>query len=595
MSVGLKSQSNYAQSVSERVCPVAQRQRTLAVKSKHLKNYQFQELLPLIASPIWVNKALRLILTNTGSRTSGVDGINKTHFLRKDGRRVSETKVKDFTQNLSDLLKSKKYRPLPVKRVYIPKPNSDEKRPLGIPTITDRVVQMLLKMVFEPIWESDFLKCSYGFRPLRRTWHAIIRLHPLVIHRYHYVIEGDIRKFFDTVNHRIMLNEVRKRIRDKDVLAIVKLLLRSGVLKDGLFSNTDLGTPQGGVCSPLLSNIYLHQFDKWFMERWGKLTAGQRSYRRRIKGLGHFILCRYADDWIVISNAKKSLVVSEREEIGRFLSSIRLELNMKKTHITHLRDGFNFLGFNIRVIPKTGDKTKPFFRITPRKESVNRFRRKIKDQTKRDSVNIDFRMKLIALNRIIRGWGYYYRYSHASKIFNQLDWYVQRRLLRWLKKKTGKGSEYCLEKYRVYQEDFDRLHWGSLKLKGSKERDIFLASLSKIGVLSDPRKQSRRFRVTPTENPYIIGHETGVGYEPSPHLTDDWQGQTYLEQHPVGWQSKSRRVRSFDVHCVACGSKTDLAVHVRRDKSEMGRLNRTLCSECHRELHKQLRESENNG
>lgn len=509
--------------------------------------------------------------------------------------------MKDFVTNLSDDLRRRRYKPQPVKRVYIPKPRSEELRPLGIPTIRDRVAQDCLRALFEPIWESDFLDVSYGFRPNRNTWHAVIRTQPIVINKYHWVIEGDIRKFFDTVNHQILLGQLRRRIRDDKIIQIVRVILKAGLLEDGLFSNVIEGTPQGGVFSPLLSNIYLHQFDKWYMKRW-ELSQSQRQYRRK-KGLGNFSFMRYADDWIILTNASRKVAEIEREEIRQFLHTIRLELNMSKTRITHLRDGFNFLGFNCRVHSQK-HSNKVFYRIIPRKDNLKRFRYKIKELTKRDSVNVEYRSKLIALNRVIRGWGYYYRYTHSYNIFSSLDWYVSQRMLRWLKAKTSKGTRYCLKRYQLRRGN--RKEWGSKAISNTREKDIFLFRLATIGVESDPRIQAKKGVRTPIKgNPYIIGYDDS---KDNPNLLNKeerlvettckeqtllipkvWQGNVVISGHPEGWKAKARRTKTFDSRCVECGSTIDLAVHYRRVKDEIGRLNRTLCRECHQELHKQLK------
>lgn len=580
---------------------VSRRQKNLAEKAQRDANYKFDDLLSLLSGLQWVGHSFYRVVTNTGAKTSGVDGINKAHFLRKDGKELSVRKVNNFVTKLSDDLRRRRYKPQPVKRVYIPKPRSEELRPLGIPTFRDRVAQDCFRALFEPIWESDFLDVSYGFRPQRNTWHAVIRTQLVVINKYHWVIEGDLRKFFDTVNHQILLSQLRRRIKDWKVINIVRDILKSGVLDDGLFSNVLEGTPQGGVFSPLLSNIYLHQFDSWYMKRWN-LTKSQRAYRRR-KELGAFSLIRYVDDWIILTNAPRKLVELEREEICQFLHTIRLKLNMDKTRITHLRDGFNFLGFNCRVFSQK-HSNKVFYRINPRKDNIIRFRYKIKSLTKRDSVNVEYRSKLIALNQVIRGWGYYYRYTHSYKIFTLLDWYVSQRMLRWLKAKTQKGANYCLKRYQLRKEN--RNEWGSKAIPNTQEKDIFLFRLATIGVESDPRIQAKKgVRTPPKGTPYIFEYDDS---EDQPYLlgitnrfaekTDkertllipkDWQGNVGMPGHPDGWSAKARRTKTFDVRCVDCGAITDLAVHHRRHKDESGRLNRTLCRECHQELHKQLK------
>ena len=277
-----------------KVSTIQKRQSNLAMKAIADPYHKFQDLMSLIITPEWIEIALQAVLTNTGSKTAGVDGISKSDFRTVDGRRYSKRKITAYAKSISQDLKNG-YKARPVLRVYIPKPNSKEQRPLGIPTIKDRTVQMLLKMTLEPIYEADFLNYSYGFRPGRRTWHIIGNLFRYIYNNYHYVIEGDIRRFFDSANHTILMQLLKKRIADKTLLAVVKTQLKSGIMEQGLFRESFLGTPQGGIVSPLLSNIYLHEMDKWWHKRWGNLTYNQKSYRRR-KGLGNYLYFRYADD-----------------------------------------------------------------------------------------------------------------------------------------------------------------------------------------------------------------------------------------------------------------------------------------------------------
>ncbi len=558
--------------------------------------HKFEDLLSLISSPNWVEQAFRKILTNTGSRTSGIDGITRRSYLQKSGG-LSQDKIGEFVVELTDEIKSRRYKPAPVKRVYIPKPHTDEMRPLGIPTIKDRTAQECLRMLLEPIWESDFLDCNYGFRPLHNTWHAIIRMHPLIINKYHWAIEGDLRKYFDSVNHKILLSKIRRRIADEKIITIIRKTLKSGILDNGLFSNTVLGTPQGGVVSPLLSNIYLHDFDVWWFNKWGTKTHYERVKLRK-KGKGNFYLIRYADDWVILSNARKSIVAEEKEEINQFFNTQKLTLNLEKSHITHVRDGFNFLGFYLKVFTNPQSK-RTFFRIVARKDGIKRYKQKIKTLTQRNTVNTDYRMKIIALNRIIRGWANYYRYGHMSRIFSSLDWYTQQRIGIWLKAKTQKGIEYCLDEYRVKTKN-GKLHWGSDPIPNTREKQIILFSMSSLGIKSDPRKQPKHVRVTPKGNPYMKADLTeqkpdspdifdNISVTESKVRTKVWTGSGQPKGHPEGWRDKARRTKRFDVKCVECSCIVDLSVHLRRHKDEIGRLNRTLCRRCHEKLHKQLR------
>ena len=224
-------------------------QRSLAIKAKYQPQHQFEHLYRLICREDWMNAALKAVLSNQGAKTAGIDGITKKTLNSNSARA-------EFVRELQEQLRSQQFRPLPVRRVYIPKKDGKQ-RPLGIPTISDRVVQMLLKMVLEPIYESDFLNCSNGFRPQRRTQNCIALLDSYINRRnkYYWVIEGDIKAAFDSIHHEILLKILSQRIADSRLLQLVERFLKAGVMEGCLFQQTECGTPQGGICSPLLANI----------------------------------------------------------------------------------------------------------------------------------------------------------------------------------------------------------------------------------------------------------------------------------------------------------------------------------------------------
>jgi RNA-directed DNA polymerase len=264
-------------------------QRSLARKATHHRTHQFEDLYRLMCREEWIRTALDHVLSNQGARTAGIDGATKKAL-------VSETARVAFVLELQAELREKRFRPVPVRRVYIPKSN-DKLRPLGIPTLKDRVVPMLLKMVLEPIWESDFLNCSNGFRPGRRTMDCLARLDSYINNRnkYYWVIEGDIKGAFDNIHHDILLKLLAQRIADQRLLNLVDRFLKAGVMEGSLFKSTEVGTPQGGICSPLLANISLHQLDLFWWNKYGCLNRKEKE-RRRIRQQGNCALIRYADD-----------------------------------------------------------------------------------------------------------------------------------------------------------------------------------------------------------------------------------------------------------------------------------------------------------
>ena len=238
-------------------------QQAFARKATAQPTYRFRDSYSLVWKPTFLNAALNRVLANKGSRSAGIDGITTTHFKDPDYRAT-------FIQTLSTELKQQTFQPSPGRRVHIPKDNGKQ-RPLGILTIKDRTVQMVLKMLLEPIYEADFLDCSHGFRPGRRTMDCLVPIwrHVQPSSKHFWVVEGDIRTCFDAVNHRILGGLLRKRIADQAVLNLINAFLKAGVMEGSLFKTTAVGTQQGGILSPLLANLYLHQFDLWWWNTYG--------------------------------------------------------------------------------------------------------------------------------------------------------------------------------------------------------------------------------------------------------------------------------------------------------------------------------------
>jgi len=257
--------------------------------------------------------------------------------------------VEGNLQRLSAALKAKTFEPLPVRRVYIPKPNG-KKRPLGIPTIDDRIVQEALRMILEPIWEADFSVHSYGFRPNRSTYDAMTYIGKRLASRggenYQWVIEGDIARYFDTIPHRRLIKAVKKRVADRDIRDLLWRFLRAGVMEGKATKDTLTGTPQGGIVSPLLANIYLDQLDKYMESNYLNLSDYDRR-KRRVQGKGNYLYVRYADDCVVLCNGTKAKAQAIKEELQGLLSTMGLTLSEEKTKVTHITEGFDFLGYRV--------------------------------------------------------------------------------------------------------------------------------------------------------------------------------------------------------------------------------------------------------
>jgi len=313
---------------------------------------RFDDLFNFVYDPATLVMAFDRVATNRGARTAGSDGLTVARI-------ESEIGAPEFLDELRTQLKSGQFRPQPVRERKIPKPGGSGKvRRLGIPTVADRVVQAALKLVLEPIFETDFEPVSYGFRPARRAHDAIAEIHLFGTKGYRWVLDADIEACFDRIDHAALMDRVRHRITDKRVLRLVKAFLKAGILTElGDHEDTHTGTPQGGILSPLLANIALSALDEYLHAPWkpgGPMSTNMRRRRRGWKGLPNWRLVRYADDFVVLVRGNRSHVETLREEITEVLAPLGLRFSQAKTQIVHLSDGFDFLGFHIRWRRKKG-------------------------------------------------------------------------------------------------------------------------------------------------------------------------------------------------------------------------------------------------
>lgn len=347
----------------------------------------------------------------------GAPGIDEQSFETIE----EEIGIEAFLGEIEQELRAKTYRPLPVKRCWIDKPGKPEKRPLGIPVIKDRVVQMAGKLVMEPIFETNFLPCSHGFRPNRDAPMAIREIQRIITFQGRtVVVDADIRSCFNRIPQKPLLNLVKRRISDPRMLKLIKGWLEAGVMDGGVYIEPDgLGTQQGAVISPLLANIYLHAFDKMWQQ--SKLPG---------------TLIRYADDFVILLHPKTDpqwILTQIRGMLGR----LGLELHPEKTRVTKAKDGFDFLGVRLRLcrVRKPKAKLKYSCRIWPSERSMQRIRQKVRDVIgRRFSKELDEMIK--AINPVLRGWSNYHTRARGDrKRLRKLNAFVRDRLRIFMKRK----------------------------------------------------------------------------------------------------------------------------------------------------------------
>ena len=364
---------------------------------------------------------------------------------------VEEYGVSRLLDELAGDIRERRYRPLPARRVFIPKPGQPtEQRPLSIPAVRDRIVQAAVKIVLEPVFEADFLPCSYGFRPKRSAHDALQVLIDESCRGRRWVVETDIANCFEAIPIDKLMQAIEERVCDQSVLTLLRVILRAGVLQNGQVRRSPTGTPQGGVISPALCNVYLHRLDRAWAER------------------EHGVLVRFADDLVVMCKSRTQAEAA-LARLRELLAELGLEPKEAKTRIVHLEveaEGFVFLGFQHRLVRSSASRGKRpvvFLARWPADKAMTRARERIRELTDRSRLRVSVDLVIQEINWFLTGWAAYFRYGNSARRFTRIHMYTLMRLALFMSAKHHRRRVYGWHLVVVASPD----HLGLVNLDGA--------------------------------------------------------------------------------------------------------------------------------